>query len=76
MAGNLGKAGTAHKGSGKRRRYRGKTVLPNGSPKAHTHGGHSRADRGFECGGKKVSMKPNRSRFTGFYRNATTGEPI
>lgn len=70
MALNTGKAGTAHKGSGKRRRYKGRTVLPNGAPRAHTHGGHSRADRGFECGGVKVGMKPNRARYMGEFGSA------
>lgn len=41
---------TAGKGSGKRRRYRGRMVLPNGSPRAHTHGGHSPAWAGYTCG--------------------------
>lgn len=54
-------------------------VLPGGSPRAHTHGGHSQADTGYECGqietypsklipGKfKVSMKNNRVKYTGEY---------
>lgn len=38
------------KGSGKRRRYRGRTVQPDGSPRSHTHGGHSPARKGWETG--------------------------
>lgn len=40
----------AKKGSGKRRRYRGKMVQPGGSPRSHSHGGHSQANRGWSCG--------------------------
>lgn len=40
----------ARKGSGKRRRFKGKMVLPNGEPRSHTHGGHSQARRGWTCG--------------------------
>lgn len=42
--------GTARKGSGKRQRWRGKMVQPNGSPRSHTHGGHSPAMRGWSVG--------------------------
>lgn len=67
---------TGGKGQGKRRRYRGKMVLPNGSPRAHSHGGHSPAGAGYECGqtqtydsktipGKfRVQMPPNRTRYS------------
>ncbi len=42
------------KGSGKRRHFRGKMVLPDGSPRAHSHGGHSQAFGGWERGQDKV----------------------
>ena len=54
MAGSSAKVNATGKGSGKRRRYRGKTVLPDGSPRAHSHGGHSQAAAGFECGQDKT----------------------
>lgn len=40
-------SGNARKGSGKRQRWRGKMVQPNGSPRSHSHGGHSPAARGW-----------------------------
>lgn len=79
------------KGSGKRRHYRGKTVNPDGSPRAHTHGGHSPARSGWTLGDtaiKAVATKtavlgvfkvngPTKARDrSGIIRNATTGEAI
>jgi hypothetical protein len=65
---------TKEKRKGMQRHFRGKMTLPNGSPRAHTHGGHSQADRGFECQGTKVSYPTKRAHRHGVYRAATTGE--
>jgi hypothetical protein len=35
---------------GPRYRYRDKTVMPSGSPRSNTPGGHSQARAGYECG--------------------------
>lgn len=76
-----GKHNIVGKGSGKRRHFRGKMVLPDGSPRAHTHGGHSQAAAGFEMGQDKpyitkeipgryrVSAPTKRAHRRGFYRS-------
>lgn len=82
---------SAGKHGGKRHHYRGKTVREDGSPRAHTHGGHSQADKGFMAGDTATSAHPTSSkalsRFVvsaptkrhhrrGIVRNATTGEQV
>lgn len=84
---NKQQPGKMPKGSGKKRRYRGKMVLPGGSPRAHTHGGHSQANDGYarwDCpfgkgrapGKYKVSAPSKRHHRKGIVRNATTGEQV
>lgn len=79
--------GKTRKGDGKQRHFRGRMTLPNGSPRAHTHGGHSQADDGFarwDCpvtkgkapGKYKVSPPTKRWQRRGIVRNATTGEQV
>lgn len=78
------------KGDGKQRHFRGKMVLPSGSPRAHTHGGNSRSEAGWTCGDTarpaaimretkgefKVGMPTKRSHRRGIVRNATTGAQV
>jgi hypothetical protein len=84
---NRQQPGKLPKGSGKKRKYRGKRVLPGGSPRAHTHGGHSQADAGwsaYNCpagkgkppGKYKVPAPLKRWQRRGIVRNATTGEQV
>jgi hypothetical protein len=76
------------KNPGMQRRFKGKTVLPNGSPRAHTHGGHSQANAGFTshdappetmrgtAGRFKVQTPTKAWQRSGIVRNDTTGEPV
>lgn len=75
------------KGDGRQRHFRGKMTLPGGSPRAHTHGGHSQADAGYttsDCpsgkgsppGRYRVSAPLKRWQRHGIMRNATTGERV
>ena len=47
----------AGKGSGKRRRFKGRMVQSNGLPRSHTHGGHSPAFGGWSCGDVDVAPR-------------------
>lgn len=91
MAKSSAKVASSGKGSGQRRRFRGRMVLPTGSPRSHSSGGGSPGNAGFECGstnfskavptkalpGKyKVGHPSKREHRHGIYRNATTGEVI
>jgi hypothetical protein len=79
---------TATKHGGKRVHFRGKTVREDGSPRSHTHGGHSQATGGFTMGDTaeralqtkaagngrfRVSEPTKRWHRRGIVRNATTG---
>lgn len=79
------------KGSGRRRRHRGRTVGADGSPRSHQSKGTIKADAGFSSGDTamkavqsnnnllgrfKVPAPSKRWHRRGIIRNATTGEQV